>query len=305
MNGMSEQEVMEALDVTMSDEGEQSEPGTAEVTSGEEEEGVADLSGDDTPEGEEGQEVAEPASDKEIKDRDVIFASARRRAEAAARRKIAEAKRDADKRVSDAISSLGIKNPVTGKIATTEAELREARMASNSTEAAEKLKRIGISEELIKGMIDNHPSVVKAKELSDKLEKESRRADNAEYAARISKEIEKISKENPEIKSFDDVYALPEYEEIYRLSVQKGLSLSEAYRLATYDKHIERARAESRAQAKNEVGSKAHIKTSGGSKGTGKEVPASVLARMKELTPGLSDEEYKNFYFKQNEGVKK
>ena len=294
MNGMSEQEVMEALDVSVE-----------EGASGGEEKDVADPSAEVNPEGEEGQEVAEPASDKGEKDRDAIFASARRRAEEAARGKIAEARRDADKRVSDVISSLGIKNPVTGKIATNEAELREARMASNSTEAAGKLKRLGITEEFLREMIDNHPSVVKAKELSDKLEKEARRADNAEYEANISKEIEKISKENPEIKSFDDIYALPEYEEIYRLSVQKGLSLSEAYRLATYDRHVERARAESRAQAKNEVGSKAHIKTSGGSKGTGKEVPASVLARMKELTPGLSDEEYKNFYFKQSEGVKK
>lgn len=294
MNGMSEQEVMEALDVSLE-----------EGASGGEEKEVAEPSAEVNPEGEEGQEVAEPASDKGEKGRDAIFASARRRAEEAARGKIAEAKRDADKRVSDVISSLGIKNPVTGKIATNEAELREARMAENSTEAAGKLKRLGISEELLRDMIDNHPSVVKAKELSDKLEKEARRADNAEYEANISKEIEKISKENPEIKTFDDVYALPEYEEIYRLSVQKGLSLSEAYRLATYDRHVERARAESRAQAKNEVGSKAHIKTSGGSKGTGKEVPASVLARMKELTPGLSDEEYKNFYFKQSEGVKK
>lgn len=287
MNGMSEQEIMDELGVA-----------PIEEDTGEEEKDVADPSDTEDPEGEEEKDVADPSYDKNS-EHDAIYASARRRAEEAAGKKIKEAEKKASERIKKVIASLGVKNPITGKIAETEEELTEARAAERNSETQSKLKRLGISEDFIKDIISEHPAVKEAEALSAKLKAEQERADNAEYSAQISKEIEKISDMNPNIKTFDDIYALPEYEAIYNYSVKKGLSLSEAYTLATHSKSIENARAAARAQAKNETGSKSHLKTSRGGKGNLGEVPADVLARMKELTPGLSDDKYREFYLKQ------
>lgn len=286
---MSEQEMMEELGVA-----------PKENTSEEKQE-AADSASSGNPDSEEKQEAADPASEegKESKERDAIFASARRKAEESARIKIEEAQKRSDKKVNDIIRSLGIKDPVSGKVAENEEELKAFRRANDKENAAKQLGRLGITEEMIRGIVDAHPDVVRAKELADRIEKEAERADAAEYEKNVLQEIEKISKDNPKIKSFDDVYALPEYGEIYKLSVNNGLSLYEAYTLATHKSAVENAKAAARAQAKHEAGSKGHLKTSGGSTGEGINIPSSELARMKELAPGLSDEEYKKFYMKQ------
>lgn len=226
---------------------------------------VTESEPDDTegeePTGGNEQEVAEPAEPDQTKDGQKRVSAERtadNRKQAAARR--ARELEDVKASVqSEMLKSLELVDPATGKRVETPEEYRDYLSHRDGKRAEEQLRRAGVDPELIKKALAESGVAKAADDAIAAAGAAERRAN--ETAERLSLEaaIAEVTKLNPEIKTFDDLYALPEYGDIKKL-VQAGYSFGRAYEMATVD----RAKNAARQASYNAVASKAHLtKTAG------------------------------------------
>lgn len=121
----------------------------------------------------------------------------------------------------------------------------------------------------------------------------------ADERARIvaDAQIREIGQLDGQIRSMDDLLAMPEYEDFYAL-VKKGVSLVEAYKLTHYDALVKRAAEAASRQTMRSVGSRQHLTAVAGQPGTGEyiSVPAEVAAEYRLAKPGITDEEIRRKY---------
>jgi len=208
---------------------------------------------------------------------------ARRRREAETKSKIdaaiADAKKEFDaalqKAKDDTIAELHLRNPVTQKPITTLREYDDYMRDLNAKRINSGLSNAGIDRETIEAVINEHPDVVRARQLTQEVITEKTRVLDGEAAQTLEKRLEEIRKYDPAIKSENDLLALPEYPEIKKL-VQKGLTIVEAYINVNHAAIIAKERNAARQAALNEVNGKNHLRTDV-QRGTGGEpVPAGI-----------------------------
>lgn len=207
------------------------------------------------------QEVAVPAEPDQTKDgqkRVSAERTAENRKQAAARR--ARELEDVKASVqSEMLKSLELVDPATGKRVETPEEYRDYLSHRDGKRAEEQLRRAGVDPELIKKALAESGVAKAANDAIAAAGAAERRANEKTESLSLEKAIAEITRLNPEVKTFDDLYALPEYGDIKKL-VGAGYSFGRAYEMATVD----RAKNAARQASYNAVASKAHLtKTAG------------------------------------------
>lgn len=254
-----------------------------EAEEGAEEQEVAEPAG---TEGAKVEEVAEPQS----KEENAAFAAARRRAEAESETKIKKAREDADAYVDGIIKDMKLVNPYTQKPITTKAEYEEYKKGYREDTGKSILEKTGMSQQEFDEYVDSIPEVKMAKETATQL-----REEKAQEGLR--REVEKITKLDPDIKSIEDLSQMENFDSFYKL-VQRGYSFEDAYLSVNRDKLLSRSNAAAKQAAVNAAKSKEHM-TPITSHGAGAvNAPADIRAEYRKLMPGLTDAEIDAHYLR-------
>lgn len=242
----------------------------------------------------------------QTKDERAGYAAARRRAEAEAREREAKAVKEAEERATIAtLKALGAKNPYTGKIIETAADL-EAYRKDQSENAKQKFMRSsGQSEEAYRQTVENLPEVAeamrKAKEAEARAaaaEDKIRETEEADFKRTLDEEIRRIAETGEDVKTLEDVTKLEKFPEI-REKIQRGYSLEDAYH-SVYRKEIAERQANVRAnRAAAAAASKSHLSRTSSKGDAGVTVPSDVIAYYHLLMPGMSDADIVKHYSKE------
>lgn len=281
------------------------------TTAGEEETEVAEPSEtestDNTAQGEEAQEAADPAGDDRPEpetaegktEQDARFAAARRRAEADRDAAIEKAKADAQAEAKRTIEQFfrnsGLVNPYTKTPITTKAEYEAYRERFEADRKQSFLEKTGMTQEEYKLFVDGLPEVKAAREAKEAAEKAARAAREHDARAKVEEQLREVQEMDPSIKSLQDLSKMETYPKLYEM-VKKGYSIADAYKLANYDTLTTRAAAASRQAAVNAVQSKQHLsKTKPRGEGA-VSVPESILEEYRVLNPGATKEDIQKHY---------
>ena len=184
---------------------------------------------------------------------------------------------------------IGKVDPYTNKVIRTKAD-EQAYLDAFSRDT---LKANGLDENIIQNMIDNNPVIQEAKMLKQQMQQERGQA-------QLQKEIEMISELNPNIKSLDDFRQLPNIDELNNLIINRGMSLSEAYKLANFKELTERQSAVAKQQAINLAKGKSHLTSTEGNSGEEITVPKDVLELYKALNPEMTTAQIRADYAKRH-----
>lgn len=131
------------------------------------------------------------------------------------------------------------------------------------------------------------------------LEAERQRTQDERGRLRLDGQLREIGELDGDIRSLDDLMDMDDYREIYE-RVQKGLSLTEAFKLTRYDALMEKAAERAARQARQEAASKGHLRSlAGGAGHDGPDaVPAEVAAQFRLAKPGITEAEIRKKYRK-------
>lgn len=134
---------------------------------------------------------------------------------------------------------------------------------------------------------------------------EVRRAKEAETAAnraraemKVQEQLTEIRKLNPNIQSVRDLTTMESYPQLYAM-VQRGYDLADAYRLANFTELSKREAGAARQSAINAVKSKSHMVPAAERSGASEVVvPEETKQLYRQLNPGVTDDEIKRHYAK-------
>lgn len=153
-------------------------------------------------------------------------------------------------------------NPYTGNKITTEAEYQNYVENYEAEQNAAALQEAGLSVEVLNKMIANHPAIKKAEQLIEQMETQA-------AAQAFDSAIVEISKLNPNIKDFEDLTAMENFEVFNQLVLEKGYDMVDAYMLASMGETIKAekenaAAATASAMKRNAKASPGAMKGGGG-----------------------------------------
>ena len=195
------------------------------------------------------------------------------------------------------IRSLGIMDPYSGKTITTREEYDAYRDRIYQERRSFIREKTGMSDAEMDDFIRNLPEVRRANEEGAKarelMENERRR----QAKERVDAEVRKIAAMDPDVKSIADLTAGESYPQLLEL-VKRGYALSDALKLANFDKLQGRAQAASRQAAINSGAGRAGFQATQ-AKGQGDDtvpVPKDVLELYRGINPGATDAEIRADY---------
>lgn len=226
--------------------------------------------------------------ESEVAEQTVEQTKEERAQHAAARRKAEEDAR-VSKGVDDAIASLGLVNPYTGKAVTNKAEFEEYGRSVGKEKEDAFLDKTGLTKEELKSYVDGLPEMQQAKRMQADMELQKQKT-------ALDAAIAEVTKIDPAIKTLDDLQKLPNYGEIYEKAM-RGYTLADAYLVVNRDKLTQKASAAAKQAALNRSG-KDHLTTTS-SRGEGAiDVPADVMEMYRAMNPKASDQEIRDHYNK-------
>ncbi len=197
------------------------------------------------------------------------------------------------------IRGLGITDPYTGKPVTTKAEYDAYRERVYQERRSFLRERTGMSDTEIDDFISMDPKVRRAAEDGERAREimESERQRHARE--RVDAEVRKISAMDPGVKSIADLTSGEKYPEMLEL-VKRGYDLSDAWKLANFDRLQGMAQAASRQAAINSGAGRSGFQVTR-SQGAGNDtvsVPKDVLEMYRALNPEMTDAEIRADYNK-------
>ena len=218
-------------------------------------------------------------------DRNAIYADARRRAEAEAKRKYS----NIDAQYAERFK--GFTNPETGQ------PINSAQDYFNALDAQERLANkkaladSGLDPNLIEKAVNNSPAI-KAANL---VLQEQRLKEVQTY---LEKQVEEVGKLDPDIKSAADIERSERYPEVLRYVNENHLSVVDAYKLVYADKLVGNKTAAIKQQAINNAKSQQHLTaTEGTTKGSDlREVPSNVIDQWRMFFPDKTDAQIRELY---------
>lgn len=235
-------------------------------------------------------ETVEVAAQQEVEEEipNEVWKKARLKAEREAQGKIKQMEEQFNNSFADD-DYIGKVNPYNNKVIRTKQDQQEyIEEYSRDT-----LRANGLSENIIQNMIDNNPVIKEAQMLKAQIQQERGQA-------QLQKEIELITELNPDIKTLSDFTKLPNIEDINNLIFNRGMSLSEAYKLVNFKELTERQSAVAKQQAINLAKGKSHLISADGSGGDDIVVPKDVMEMYKALNPEMSTADIKADYAKRH-----
>ena len=218
-------------------------------------------------------------------DRNAIYADARRRAEAEARRKQSAI----DAQYAEKFK--GFTNPITGKPINSAQDYFDALSAQEQLATKKTLADNGLDPDLIEKAVNNSPAI-KAANL---VLQEQRLKEVQTY---LEKQIEEVGKIDPDIKSAKDIEQSERYPEVLRYVNENHLSVVDAYKLVYADKLVGNKTAAIKQQAINNAKSQQHLTaTEGSTKGSDlREVPSSIIDQWRNFFPDKTDAQIRELY---------
>ena len=219
-------------------------------------------------------------------DRNAIYADARRKAEAEYKRKQSAIDAQFAEKFKD------YKNPITGQPITSAQDYFDALSAQEQLQTKKTLTEKGIDPSIIDRAVNNNPAI-KAANL---VIAEQRLKDTKAY---LDKQVEEVSKLDPDIHSAADIEKSERYPEVLAYVRDNRLSLVDAYKLVYADKLSDKKTAAVEQRAINNAKSQQHLKaTDGGNKTKNElhEIPQSQLSEWRKFFGDKSDAELRELY---------
>lgn len=219
------------------------------------------------------------------------YAAARRHAERERDRAIAEERERSAREADSMVASLGMVNPYTGQMIKTKSEY-DAYVAAKAGEAKKNfMEQSGITEAQYQQMVQSLPEVQEAIRAKAESERAAAEYRQAQAKSRLDEQMKEVTKLDPEIKSIDDLSKMENYDAFYAL-VKKGNSLADAYRLANFDKLVERSNAAEKQRMLNASAGKQHMTPNSSSQSSGLDaVPLETREIYRTMFPDMTDEQ--------------
>ena len=240
-----------------------------------------------------GDDTADTSGQSDAKDKNAVYADARRRAEAKIKRERERFEAERDKAVQDGINeqiaSLGLVDPATKKLISDAEGLRAYRdaMAAKRMEQAAGAK--GMTAQELNDLVEMHPTVRAAKEAQAQTARQAAEAQRQQAEARLHEDIAAIGQHNPDIKTFADLRKLDRFDAIYD-KIKRGYSVADAY-MTEYRDALSDARVrEAEQRVRNGNAGKSHMQRMEARGDGGREVPNDEVALLSRLT-GKSPED--------------
>ena len=261
----------------------ESEPAEqTEEVSVEAEETEAEVNESETEVNAEGTEEAQPELD-----RNAIYADARRKAEAEARRKQSAIDAQYAEKFKD------YKNPITGQPIKSAQDYFDALAAQEQLATKKTLADKGLDPELIEKAVSNSPAIKAANlVIAEQRLKEVK--------ASLEKQVEEIGRIDPDIKSAEDIEKSERYPEVLRYVKENRLSVVDAYKLVYADKLTQKKTAAVKQQAINNVKSQQHLTPTDGVSNSDElvEIPANLREQYEMWFPDKTPKQRKELYNK-------
>lgn len=253
--------------------------------------------------GEEGRELAEPGAGEQggqSAEERHRQAEARRKAERESYKAQLRQELEAEnaKKMDSIIASMGRVNPFTKKPINTMAELEEYNRENDKRRKAERLSKLGISQEDFDELVENHPTVKAAKEAAAALQQQKAELIRAQQDEELRAEMAEISKIDPNIKTPTDLMNHPMYAEVKRLVQENDHSIAEAFRIATEPARAKEQNDRVRQSAAMAASGKSHLSSMQAAGGTAPQitVPEAVMKGYRLSNPKITPEEARKKY---------
>lgn len=181
----------------------------------------------------------------------------------------------------------------------------DARRKEEQRQSMEAMKDHGVDPELLQQLIDDavkeNPAVKQAGAAVQQANAAMEAAKAEQTARQVEQEMAVIRTLDPTIKTADDLHE--KYPDSWDRTLElcrKGVSLSEAFKIANFDALLKSKGAAIRQGEKNLRDSKAHLKNTKNSNQSTVTMPRAVLEEFRRINPGKSDAEYAAFYLRQH-----
>ena len=279
----------EALGVSTGAEAEEAAPGTEEV---------ADPTSVSETEGGTEQEVADPAAETEETNSGKGKQSnadnqryARQRREREKQEAIEAARSEERLRIEQLLREAGLVDPGSknGRIQSLE-QLEQRAKSKAVKDAAKALSDNGeLTDEQLHALMQSTES-------GRRMLRSNAEAQNEKLGVYRQQQIALISKLDPNVKTFEQLQQIPEYETFEKYVREHNLSWEDAYRLACGNRLTQKSAAAARQQALNQVGGKIHMTQDTAKGGAGVDVPKAVEDMYRAMNPGITHEQCVKMY---------
>ena len=233
----------------------------------------------------EGVAEPEPQSDEE----NARYAAIRRRAEEEARRKYESEIGQINQKISAMCN--GVTHPVTGQPITNVNDYIDALSIQQRQAQEAELQEKGVDPKLIDRMVASNPTVLQAQMMMAQMKQQ-------EDMAQLQRDVEEISKLDPNIKTAEDVYNSPYRDQLIAYAQQHKATLADAYKVLLFDNIRSVDTDAARQQAINQMRGKSHLPSQSQNVATENdddvEVPAEIMARFK--ADGKTEKQIKELY---------
>lgn len=263
----------------------------------------ADADGADATDPAGGEDGGDPAGDdtadtsgepgEQGKDKNAIYADARRRAEAKLQREREAFEKEKagaiTKGVNEQIALMGLVDPKTQKPIVDAEGMRAYRDALASKRMEQTAQSKGMTAEELNELVSLHPSVMAAKEAQQQLARQAEETKRQAAETQLREDVAAIGKINPDIKSFGDLRKLDRFDAIYD-KIKRGYSVADAY-MTEYRDALSDARVrEAEQRVRNGTAGKSHMRTMDAHGEGAPEVPQDEVTLLSRLT-GKSPED--------------
>ena len=251
--------------------------------------------------GEGGQDETAGAKTAQSAEENSKYAAARRKAEAerdlAVQKAREETRAAMQAELTESIKALGLKNPYTKEPIVDKAGLDAYRQQFELDKKSRFAKKAGMNDTEFQQFVNDLPEVKEARAKAEAAE-EAQKAVQAERAkAEIERQLGEIREMDPAISSLEDLTKMENYQKFYDL-VKRGNTLTDAYRLANFEKLTSQQTEQAKQAALNRVNSKSHLDRTT-TRGAGAvTVPADIIAQYREFNPDATMEEIRAHWAK-------
>lgn len=233
---------------------------------------------------------AEEVSNVQSKEENAKYAAARRRAEAEFNNYKAQMDAQFAKRYGD------YENPITHKPIKTMQDYLDAMDAQEKLQREEELQSKGIDpkmfEDMVNRQVENNPMVLQAQQVMQM-------ARQNQANASLEEDLKTISSLNADIKSLDDIWALPDADQLIAMCQEKGIRLSEAYKLSHFDELLAKKSASAKQAALNTMNGTSHLNQTdslANADSNEVEIPTNELEQWKRAFPHATAAELRKKY---------
>ena len=285
--------------------GEQEQEVAAPADTGEQEQEVA-APADEQEEDEDAEaDVSEPTKQPLTKEQRAEHARQRREQERlqALETARAEERSALDARLKSFFEQAKIVDPINGGTINNLEDAEKWLADQKAANLQRNLKQGKLTQEDLQNMIENSPTMQKARETTRMAEEEAKASQNARFAQQVESELAAIRKLDPTVKSLADILAMPTGKKFAELVERNGLSYEDAFQLANAERLRKQSAQAAAAGAKVSTGGKEHL-TKTGMRGKGSaDISREELANYRLFQPGMTDEQIQKDYAKRVRSV--